>query len=83
MNSNDNNETKKVKKETKKSKKIKCNQCSKKLGMIFFTCKCDHVFCSTHLNPHSHNCTYDYKGEKKKELVKNNPKVENNSFNKI
>ena len=65
MNSNDNNENKKVKKETKKPKKIKCNECSKKLGMIFFTCKCGHIFCQSHLNPHSHNCTYDYKSEKK------------------
>ena len=24
------------------------------------------IFCQSHLNPHSHNCTYDYKSEKKR-----------------
>mgnify|MGYP005632857125 FL=1 len=62
--------------ETKKSqKKIKCCQCRKKLGLFQFTCKCGKIFCQTHLSPHNHNCTYDYKKEKKELIINNNPKL--------
>tara|TARA_Y100001970_G_C14143233_1_gene808371 strand:- start:472 stop:732 length:261 start_codon:yes stop_codon:yes gene_type:complete len=59
----------------KKKKKQKCKECGTKLGIISYTCKCGKVFCSKHLNPHSHNCTFDYKNEKRIELEKNNPKL--------
>ena len=58
-----------------KLKKIKCYHCKKKVGMIILNCKCGHIFCQSHLNAHSHNCTYDYKKEKKETLEKNNPKL--------
>lgn len=58
-----------------KPKKIKCYHCKKKVGMIILKCKCGHIFCQSHLNAHSHNCTYDYKREKKESLEKNNPKL--------
>lgn len=58
-----------------KPKKIKCYHCKKKVGMIILKCKCGHIFCQSHLNAHSHNCTYDYKKEKKESLEKNNPKL--------
>jgi AN1-type zinc finger protein 5/6 len=63
-----------VKKITK-PKKIKCHYCNKKVGLIVIKCKCGHIFCQSHLNAHSHNCTYDYKKEKKESLEKNNPKL--------
>ena len=63
-----------VKKITK-PKKIKCHHCNKKVGLIVIKCKCGHIFCQSHLNAHSHNCTYDYKKEKKESLEKNNPKL--------
>lgn len=58
-----------------KKKNLKCYQCNKKIGLIIIKCKCGHIFCSSHLNAHSHNCTYDYKKEKKESLEKNNPKL--------
>jgi len=65
-------------KETKPKKipKQKCYQCNAKLKLIVFTCKCNHIFCQKHLGAHSHNCTYDYKNEKKKQIEENNPKLE-------
>lgn len=64
-------------KETKpiKIKKHKCYECKVKLKMIIFTCKCDHIFCVKHLGGHTHNCTYDYVKEKKKQIEENNPKL--------
>jgi hypothetical protein len=28
-----------------------------------------------HFNPHSHNCTFDPKKDKQKEIIQNNPKL--------
>tara|TARA_B110000285_G_scaffold228867_1_gene292552 strand:+ start:1535 stop:1846 length:312 start_codon:yes stop_codon:yes gene_type:complete len=65
-------------KETKPKKipKQKCYECNAKLKLIIFTCKCNHIFCHKHLGAHSHNCPYDYKNEKKKQIEENNPKIE-------
>ena len=73
-------EVKEVKKSNKSTKpkkqtKTKCHHCNKKIGLIVLKCKCGHIFCQSHLNAHSHNCTYDYKKEKKESLEKNNPKL--------
>ena len=59
-----------------KKKKQRCHACNKKLKMIHFTCKCQHLFCVNHLNPHSHNCSYDYIAEKGREISMNNPKLD-------
>jgi len=56
--------------------KHKCYNCNAKLKMIIFTCKCNHIFCHKHLGAHSHNCSYDYKNEKRKQIEGNNPKLE-------
>jgi AN1-type zinc finger protein 5/6 len=58
-----------------KKKKSRCNHCKCKLGLIIYTCKCGQILCQTHLNPHSHNCSFDYFEEKKKQLTKDNPKL--------
>ena len=64
------------KKQTKKKKKKKrCKECNCKLSLIFYTCKCKDIFCNKHLNPHSHNCQFNYVEEKKKQIEKNNPKI--------
>jgi len=65
----------KVKEKKMKPKYEKCKQCNKKLKMMGFTCKCGFKFCIVHQNPHSHNCSYDYKTEKCKIIEKNNPKL--------
>jgi hypothetical protein len=58
-----------------KPKRMRCHLCNKKLKMIHFTCKCEYNFCINHHNPHTHNCLYDYKKEREKEIEKNNPKL--------
>lgn len=58
-----------------KKKKSRCNHCKCKLGLIIFTCKCGQILCQTHLNPHNHNCSFDYVKEKKEQIQKNNPKL--------
>ena len=67
----------KEKKTENKSKSERCQhpQCKKKLKMMSFTCKCELKFCVAHQNPHSHNCSYDYKTEKCKLVEQNNPKL--------
>ena len=77
MNTSKENKNDPLKNETKKTKipKKKCKQCNCKLKLIVFTCKCGHIFCQKHLGAHSHNCTYDYKNEKKEKIEKENPKL--------
>ncbi len=60
---------------TKKPTKLRCHFCNKKLSLIHYDCKCGYKFCHKHLNPHSHNCKFDYCKEKKELLEKNNPKI--------
>ncbi len=41
----------------------RCEHCRKKLGVMEYKCKCEKLFCITHLQPEIHNCTFDYKKE--------------------
>ena len=50
----------------------RCSECSKKLGLIEYKCKCGKLFCISHLHAESHKCTYDYKSECKEQLKKTN-----------
>jgi predicted nucleic acid binding AN1-type Zn finger protein len=55
----------------------RCHCCNKRLKMVDqFTCDCGNLFCSKHMHRHSHNCTVDVKTRRQKELVENNPKME-------
>ena len=69
-------EPKKEEEEPKK-KKPRCFHCKKKLKMteLVMICKCSHTFCLLHLNPHSHNCSFDYLKERRELIEKNNPKM--------
>lgn len=70
-----NNEgTKEVK---KKASKPRCFHCKKKLKMteLNFKCKCNHIFCFQHLNPHSHNCSFNYLKERQHLIEQKNPKM--------
>ena len=64
-------------KENKKSSKPRCHCCNKKLKMVElnFKCKCGHTFCQSHLNPHSHKCSFDYQSERKEMIKNTNPKM--------
>lgn len=59
-----------------KKKRKRCGTCSKKLTLFNeFICKCEKIYCSTHLHSSQHDCTFDHKEKYKCELIKNNIKV--------
>lgn len=48
---------------------MKCFSCSRKINDLSFNqCKCQEFFCSNCLPFFNHNCTYDYKKDKKEKL---------------
>ena len=53
---------------------MRCSKCRKKI-IIDYTCKCNINFCLNCLPFYNHDCTYDYKSDKQKELMKSNPKL--------
>ena len=55
----------------------KCFYCKKKLKLteLDLKCKCKNNFCSKHLKPHTHKCTFDYVKEMQEKIKKNNPKM--------
>ncbi len=44
--------------------------CRRKLGLLPFHCRCEMDFCGHHRAAEVHNCTFDYRTEAKKELLK-------------
>ena len=53
----------------------KCSECGKNLPLLYFSCKCKLFFCIKHYIPEKHNCTFDYKSDFKKAILKNNPVI--------
>lgn len=53
-----------------KTEKSRCTQCRKKLGLMEYKCKCDKLFCISHLQPQEHACTFNYKAEADAALMK-------------
>jgi len=47
----------------------KCNHenCSKKIRLSDFPCKCKNVYCKIHRMPEDHCCEYDYKSPDSKQ----------------
>ena len=54
--------------------KKKCEFCKKK-ELLGFSCRCKKIFCCRHRLPHEHNCSFDFKTLKQKQLHKENPKL--------
>jgi hypothetical protein len=52
------------------SEKNRCEQCKKKVGIIGLKCKCNKLFCVSHLQAELHGCNYDYKKEGQENLKK-------------
>ena len=50
----------------------RCDKCKKKLCGIEYKCKCERIFCITHLHSEEHNCTFDYKKEAQALIKKQN-----------
>ncbi len=40
--------------------KCAADTCTKKTGLISFTCRCNLVFCTNHRLPEKHNCSFNY-----------------------
>jgi hypothetical protein len=53
----------------------RCNMCNKKVGLLFFECKCHGKFCALHRYSEEHNCSYDFRTEEINKLIKDNPKI--------
>lgn len=52
---------------------MKCQTCSKKIkNFTFNQCKCNGFFCNDCLPFFKHNCTYDYKKDRKQHLTLEN-----------
>ena len=63
--------------------KKKCFFCNKGKKKLLLECRCCNLFCTEHLLPEIHKCTYDFKKEGKEKLKKENPKVINEKIIKI
>jgi hypothetical protein len=61
---------------------MRCAKCSKKL-LIEYKCKCEMIFCITHLYSEMHSCTYDYKQDEKKRIEQSLPCVITPKMEKI
>jgi hypothetical protein len=57
--------------EVKKApKRCEFDCCRQKLTLTAFPCRCGKFYCSSHRFSGEHSCSYDYKEEQKKELLK-------------
>lgn len=52
------------------SKHIRCEVCKKKLGIMSHKCKCERIFCISHLHAESHQCSYQYQQDQREILKK-------------
>ena len=75
----------KPEKNQKKKQKNRCVICKKKVGMLGFKCKCsdEHLFCSAHRLPESHECTFDHHSEEKEMLASKLVKVVSEKIQRI
>jgi AN1-type zinc finger protein 5/6 len=60
-----------------------CKICGKIVGIFGFDCRCEHIFCTKHRIPESHNCTYDFKENGKLFLQNTMVKVTKNKIENI
>ncbi|XP_010273362.1 PREDICTED: zinc finger A20 and AN1 domain-containing stress-associated protein 5-like [Nelumbo nucifera] len=44
-----------------KASSNRCSGCSKRVGLLDFTCRCGSTFCSLHPYPEEHDCSFDFK----------------------
>jgi hypothetical protein len=53
-------------------KRCQCADCKRKLSLIDIACqcRCGKYFCPPHRSAEDHACTWDYKADAKKELLK-------------
>lgn len=70
--------------EPRKNKANRCAKCQKRLGIIMIMqCHCGLFFCAQHRYAEAHDCAYDFKGNGKQILAKDNPLVVGEKLPKI
>ena len=52
------------------SKHIRCEICKKKLGIMTHKCKCERIFCISHLHAEAHECSYHHQKDQRALLKK-------------
>ncbi len=82
-NSTENKPTDKPTDEPVKSTKKRCLMCKTKVGLNYFECACNNIFCTKHRLPFDHSCTFDHAKKNKDKLEKNNPKIQKEKLTKI
>ena len=60
-----------------KTSSPRCDHCNKKIGLLGQKCKCERVFCISHLHAEEHSCTFDYRAEAKENLKRSADKLAN------
>ena len=55
--------------------KQRCYKCNKKIKIVVFSCRCNHIFCSKCRYPENHSCNFNYINNEKNILKKYLPKV--------
>ena len=53
----------------------RCSACGRRLGVVWFECRCGNRHCSQHRLPETHACGFDFKSHGKATLETNNPRV--------
>jgi len=77
INSNKNDIKNSSQDNSKQKKKKRCffKGCKKKITLLDFSCKCEHIFCRVHRMPENHDCSFDHKQEALNNLSKKLVKV--------
>jgi len=58
----------------------RCSLCNKKLGLFEYKCRCEKLFCISHLQAEYHNCTFDYRTKAKEKLQKENELISGDKY---
>lgn len=69
--------------EIKRPKRCQHGECTKKLALTDFACKCKKFYCSAHRFSESHLCTFDYKSIGRELLTKQLTQVKASCLEKI
>lgn len=59
-----------------------CHKCNRSTYLAI-QCRCGFMFCTKHKNPHQHDCKYNFRDVKRKELENKIPKTESGKITKI
>ena len=69
--------------EIKKNNTCAFQNCTKKIKLTDFACKCENFYCKFHKDPLIHDCSYDYKENNKKQKLIENMECKSEKIQKI